>query len=604
MRRLFALAAATALCAGPIIGAATAQAATTARASGPATAQITGTGSTWAQIALNTWIQNVQDSEGLQIVYTGEGSASGRTDFRNYANDFAVSDIGFQGIDPRTGQNDSACQNISTTPPTKCRSYVYLPIVAGGTSFPYHITVAGRLVDSLRLSGETIAKIFTNQIQYWNNSAITKDNDGHFYLAGGGEVSSLPATRIIPVLDSEGSGASAQFTRYLDTEYPSIWRPFDGITASAAAGAGMTEYFPRQGNAEAEPGSDGIIDFITSAAGNGSIGYNEYSYARNESCTGCGSNGWPVALLENHAGYFTAPTQYNVAVALTKAQINMQKNSPDYLLQNLNNVYSNPDKRAYALSSYSYMIIPTSPTDQTMSTPKRQTLADFIDWDICGGQIEMGGKGYSPLPINLAQASFAQMDKLHTADKSVQISSLNIATQCDNPTFWAGHPNGNFLAQVAPEPPSCDDSTQSPCTSEAVAVGAIANPTHGKAPPPPTSSPTSSSSTSPNGSTTPSSGTSSGGSSGTSGSTSGDNGSGSNGEGSNGSGSNGNGSNGNSVPIGSPTNLAASESGGDGELLAILAAVEVLLLLVIPPIIVRRRQTQGLGRGADRGSDR
>ncbi len=130
-------------------------------------------------------------------------------------------------------------------------------------------------------------------------------------------------------------------------------------------------------------------------------------------------NGWPTALLENQAGYFTAPTQYNVAVALTKAQINLDKSSPNYLLQKLSNVYTNPDKRTYAMSSYSYMIIPTSPTDQRMSTPKRQTLAEFIDWDICGGQAEMGQLGYSPLPINLAQASFAQMSKLHTADKHV-----------------------------------------------------------------------------------------------------------------------------------------------------------------------------------------
>jgi phosphate transport system substrate-binding protein len=590
MRRLLVLAAAIVLCGGPLIGAGAAQATVTGPAGAPATAQINGSGSTWAQGALQIWIPNVQDSEGLVIVYTGEGSADGRSDFRNYTNDFAVSDIGFQGTDPVTGQNDSACQNTSTNPPSDCRPYVYLPIVAGGTSFPYQIKVAGRLVDSLRLSGETIAKIFTNQIQYWNNPEITKDNNGHFYLAGGGEVSELPATPIIPVLDSEGSGASAQFSRYLDVQYPSIWRPFDGISASAPPGAGMTEYFPRQGGAKAEPGSDGIIDFITSQAGNGAIGYNEYSYARNQSCSGCGPNGWPVALLENQAGYFTAPTQYNVAVALTRAQINMDKSSPDYLLQNLDNVYSNPDKRAYALSSYSYMIIPTSPHDQTMSTAKRQTLAQFIAFDICAGQGEMGNAGYSPLPINLAQASFAQMYKLHTADPSVQISQLNIAKDCDNPTFWAGHPDGNYLAEIAPEPPSCDASGQGPCTA-VVAVGAIGNPKNGKPPAPSGSgSPTPSSSTSTGGSTSPSSGSSSspGAGSGVPGSTTG---------------SNGNGNNGNGVAIGTPTSLAASEAGGDGGLLAVLAALEVLLLLAIPPIIVRRRQSRGISRGSGRGPD-
>jgi phosphate transport system substrate-binding protein len=49
----------------------------------------------------------------------------------------------------------------------------------------------------------------------------------------------------------------------------------------------------------------------------------------------------------NSAGYYTLPTQYNVAVALTKAIINTDKTSPNYLLQNLDNVYTFNDPRAY-----------------------------------------------------------------------------------------------------------------------------------------------------------------------------------------------------------------------------------------------------------------
>ena len=39
------------------------------------------------------------------------------------------------------------------------------------------------------------------------------------------------------------------------------------------------------------------------------------------------------------------PNQYNVAVALTQAQINLDKTSPDYLLQNLDHVYTYSDSR-------------------------------------------------------------------------------------------------------------------------------------------------------------------------------------------------------------------------------------------------------------------
>jgi len=549
MRRLSALVAVL-ISVGPLLGANVADASPALPSA--VTAQIQGSGSTWAENAVNQWITDVT-SKGLQVVYTGEGSAQGRTDFRNDTTDFAVSDIGFQGYDPANQSNDTNCKNVA--PKSQCRAYVYAPIVAGGTSFPYQVRAHGHLVQNLRLSGETIAKIFTLQITNWDNPEITRDNNGH----------QLPNTPIIPVVDSEGSGATAQFTKYLQTEYPGIWNPYFGR-------AGSTEYFPRKGAEIAEAGSDGIINFITSAAGNGSIGYDQYSYALNKQCGGC-VEGWPVANLENKAGYFVAPTQYNVAVALTKAQINMNKSSANYLLQNLNQVYTNPDKRAYALSSYSYMIIPTSAHDPRMSTPKRQSLANFIDWSICGGQAEIGPTGYSPLPINLAQASFEQMYKLHGADKAVQIKNLNVAKKCRNPTFWAGHPDGNFLAKIAPEPPLCDKAGQGPCAPGS-GVGPTGNPTGGKPPPSKNSSPTASGSTGPSSrasassSASPSSGAVAPGASS---------------------------STGTQTIAGTPASFTSAGNSNTSILIA-LAVCEVVLLVAIPPIVARRRQQRRTGR--------
>ena len=52
------------------------------------------------------------------------------------------------------------------------------------------------------------------------------------------------------------------------------------------------------------------------------------------------------------------------------------------------------------------MIIPTGGSDTRMTTAKRQTLADFIYYSLCGGQTSAGSYGYSPLPLNLVQAGF------------------------------------------------------------------------------------------------------------------------------------------------------------------------------------------------------
>ncbi len=409
--------------------------------------QIQGSGSSWAALAVQQWVSD--ESSSMQVVYTPSGSAQGRIDFANGHNDFAVSDIGYQGQNKDTGGND-----------TSKRPYVYLPIVGGATAFPYNIVVRGHQVKNLRLSGLTLAKIFTDQITNWANPEITADNNGH----------ALPAIQIIPVIHSEGAGTTYQFTDYLYTEYPQLWHAFSGYSFPV-------EFWPTgQGSQVAENGSDGVMGFIASAAGQGSIGYDEYAYA-------IGAQ-FPVVALENAARYFTMPDAYDAAVSLTQAHVNYDQNpadcpklgfptTPCYLLETLNDVYTYNDPRTYPLSSYSYEIMPKAPTctgpvthcDPTMNTAKRQTLADFDRFSLCAGQSQMAPIGYSPLPVNLVEASFQQVKLLHKADPGVVVSELNPA-HCDNPTFIPGHPDENYLAKIAPYPPACAKAGHGPCPGQ------------------------------------------------------------------------------------------------------------------------------------------
>jgi phosphate transport system substrate-binding protein len=387
--------------------------------------QIEGSGSTWSQIILEQWISDV-DALGMKVTYNGGGSSQGRKNFSQYVTDFGISEIPFQGTD-EFGNSDTA----------NGREFAYMPIVAGGTAFTYQVRVGGQLVKNLRLSGDTIAKIFTNQITNWNDPAITKDNNGRV----------LPSLPITPVVRSDGSGTTAQFTTWLDKRYPSSWRPFFGRS-------GLTSYFPRKGRAIAAAGSDQVMNTIAGGAGNGTIGYIEYSYPVNKH--------FPVVKLLNQAGYFVEPTQYNVAVALTKAQINQDKSSPQYLTQILDGVYTSNDPRAYPLSSYSYMLLPTGANDRRMTTSKRQTLADFMFYSLCEGQSKAGPYGYSPLPLNLVNAGFSQLARLHQADPAVDLKNRD-ATQCNNPTFTKGDLSRNHLAEIAPMPAKCDKVGVGPC---------------------------------------------------------------------------------------------------------------------------------------------
>jgi ABC-type phosphate transport system substrate-binding protein len=405
--------------------------------------EIEGSGSSWAYNAVLQWTGDVFQQGGLQVVITSTGSAQGRQDFANGSTDYAVSDIGYQGKDPLTGNVDQST-----------RAYVYLPIVSGGTAFPYQIMVGGHLVRNLRLSGKTLAKIFTNQITNWNDPAVTADNNGRQF----------PDIPIVPVVHAEGSGSTAQFTTYLDTVFPDIWRPFAGGAASSLPpGKAYTEYYPVKGAVLPENGSDQVMSTVSAGGTNGAIAYDEYSYP-------LGKN-FPVAKIENSAHFFTLPDQYNVAVALTQAQID-----PTTLLQTLTNVYTYNDPRTYPLSSYSYGIIPTAPNDPRMTTAKRQTLVDFLYYSICGGQHEIGPIGYSSLPLNLVQASFNQINKLKAADAGVDITARD-PTTCNNPTFDPKNPTKNLLAEVAPQPPACDQEGQGP--SDADGKCTVAAPTGG-----------------------------------------------------------------------------------------------------------------------------
>ena len=388
-------------------------------------AQIEGSGSTWSEVIVQQWISDV-DALGMKVTYNGGGSSQGRKNFAQNVTDFGISEIPYPGVD-EFGNADNS----------NGREFAYLPIVAGGTAFTYQLKIGDELVRNLRLSGETLTRIFTGEITDWSDPAIAADNNGRAF----------PKLAITPVVRSDGSGTTAQLTTWMDAEYPSIWRPYFGKS-------GYTSYFPRKGRMLAQSGSDQVMNTISGFAGNGTIGYVEYAYPLNKD--------YPVVKVLNDGGFYVEPTQYNVAVALTQARINEDTSSPLYLTQLLDGVYNAKDPRAYPLSSYSYMIIPTGAQDQRMSTAKRQTLGDFMYYSLCEGQAKAGPYGYSPLPLNLVQAGFTQLAKLKEADPAVDIENRD-ATKCNNPTFVAGNLKQNKLAQIAPQPAACDEEGEGPC---------------------------------------------------------------------------------------------------------------------------------------------
>ncbi|PZF80768.1 phosphate ABC transporter substrate-binding protein PstS [Jiangella anatolica] len=388
---------------------------------------ISGSGSTWSQNAVEAWRRNVEQF-GMTVNFAGNGSSRGRAEFREGTVDFGVSEIPY-GI--RDGNNED---------PPPSRAYAYMPIVAGGTSIMYNLTIGAQRVTNLRLSGATIARIFTGQITHWNDPAIREDNPQL----------NLPAIQIVPVVRSDGSGTSAQFTAWMVSEQTDIWNAY-----CAAAGRNpctQTSNYPvLPGSAFiSQSGSNGVAGYVSQAAG--AITYVEYSYAINQ--------GFPVAKVLNDAGYYIEPTPEAVAVALLRAEINDNAASVNYLTQDLTNVYRNADPRSYPISSYSYMILPTE-LESGFTEQKGYTLGTFAQHFLCEGQQQAPALGYSPLPINLVLAGFDQVERIPGA----QDVDINVAA-CNNPTFSSdGDSTTNVLAENAPYPPDCDRPGSVQCST-------------------------------------------------------------------------------------------------------------------------------------------
>jgi ABC-type phosphate transport system substrate-binding protein len=349
---------------------------------------LTGSGSSWAAGAIDQWAANVEP-RGIQVNYVPVGDAVGRLQFIEDEVDFAASDIPFVTSDP-----------FARPDPHVPYAYSYIPIVAGGTAFLYNLKVAGEKITNLRLSGETIVKIFTGQITNWDNKNITRDYGRQ-----------LPSIPITVVTHSEGSGASYQLTRWMWREHPAQWQTFCARSGGPASHCGPTELYPVSALPDGKPldGSETVAGYV--AANAGAIGYDEYYYALNYHI--------PVVKVRNAAGRYTLPTAANVTISLEKATINQDPRDLSFLTQNLDHVYTDTNPSTYPLSSYGYLIIPrdkrvidgvTYRPPPGFNDSKGKTLTTWLRYALCAGQRITPALGYAPLPLNLVEAAFKELN--------------------------------------------------------------------------------------------------------------------------------------------------------------------------------------------------
>ena len=325
-----------------------------------------GSGASFPQIVLDQWRADVNKLCGLRIDYQPNGSTAGRTNFINNAVDFGVSDISF---------STSELSGLK-------RSFTYVPITAGGLAMMYNLNdSAGRKITDLRLSSLTTCKIFTGQINSWNDAAIAADNNGR----------SLPNEPIRPVVRSDGAGTSYFFSQYCIDLQPDVWKKF---AAEQGIANGPTSFWPQTfGNARGANGSDGCANLVANpVTGKGSITAVEAGFAQ--------QRGVPTAFMKNNSGAYVQPTYQAVTDALSFATANGDGT------QKLN--FRAPGASLYNPSSYSYLIAPT----KGFSESKGKTIAAYIQYSVLDGQKKANSLGYAALPTNLVALALNGADQI------------------------------------------------------------------------------------------------------------------------------------------------------------------------------------------------
>jgi len=249
---------------------------------------ISGAGSTWAQNLVDQWRRDANQLALAQVNYAGTGSADGRTQFAAGTVDFAVTDLTYA----EAGE------------PAPSRALTYLPTVAGGLSLAYNLTIGGTRVTTLRLSGASIAGIFTGTISSWDDLRIARDNPGMH----------LPHLAITAVVRSDGAGDSYRLSDYVRRVAPTAWSSYC-VAAGQAASCPATTTWPTAAPSGLVrfPGALGVVGYTALPGNNGAITYAASSYALNANV--------PMAKVLNDGGYFVAPGPQNVSLTLLNAQL-------------------------------------------------------------------------------------------------------------------------------------------------------------------------------------------------------------------------------------------------------------------------------------------
>lgn len=310
---------------------------------------VAGAGSTFAQKMITQWAGDVA-GKGIQVTYTGSGSGDGRAKL-------IAGEVDFAGSDGAAKAEEAEKLDI------KYGGFVHVPVTSGGIAVVYNVAE----FPDLKLTGPTLAKIFSGTITNWKDPAIAADN--------GAPGPDLP---IKVFVRADKSGSSGVFSGYLDAAGDGNWW---GKT---------TEQFPVPSNGEGREGSDALAQGIIDTKGG--VGYVDHGKAASKQLD--------EVRVKNAAGNHRGPEVSAVRAAIDEATINDDGT--------LKVTYTPAGPDAYPISTVTY-VIATGKVPQK----KQETLTAFLTYGLSqAGQDKAPANGYAPLSEKMQKHGLAQVEKI------------------------------------------------------------------------------------------------------------------------------------------------------------------------------------------------
>jgi phosphate transport system substrate-binding protein len=235
---------------------------------------------------------------------------------------------------------------------------VQFPMIIGGV-VPV-VNIKGVQGGQMVLDGATVAAIYLGEITRWNDARIRKLNPK---LA-------LPASAIIPIYRSDGSGTNFLFSNYLSSSSPKF---------KETIGANTSVQWPAGIGAK---GNEGVANMTVQT--DGALGYVEYAYAK--------QNKMAYTDLINAAGKRVSPDAQTFQAAAANAD---WASAPGYHLILTNQA----GESSWPITGASFILVYSDPPDPAATG----AALKFFDWAFRNGGKMAAELDYVPLPESLVK---------------------------------------------------------------------------------------------------------------------------------------------------------------------------------------------------------